>query len=226
MRRLKLGTTGIAMALLLMVPRAASAGMGEAVDFIIGLTGPQMVGVPMACEVILGEGDRKGDAACYLAGIRVPWPRFMEDDLFWQDRNYWVSFGGGVYASTGKNSDMRNFNAYDVWMLAIEPMVNYRTFKNESQNFVVEHGVGPSLLFLFGNGIDGRDFEAFAKGGIKVRPVALTWRNLKGFLDLGVAYNLRIFPQPFTAPEFGGDALTNRHEGREYAQGFSVTVGF
>ena len=42
----------------------------------------------------------------------------------------------------------------------------------------MEHGVGPSLLFFFGNGIDGRDFEAFANGGIKVRPVALTWRNV------------------------------------------------
>ncbi len=224
MRRLRLGTTGFAVALLLMVPRAASAGMGEIIDIIVGLTGPQMVGIPMACEVNLD--DRERETACYLAGIRIPWPGPGEDDEFWRSRGYWVSFGGGVYTSTGKNSDMRTFEGYDVWMLALEPTVNYRSFKNESQNFVVEHGVGPSLFFVFGNGIDGKDFEAFAKGGIKVRPLALTWRNLNGWLDLGVAYNLRIFPKPFTAQEFGGDPATNKHEGREYANGFTVTIGF
>jgi hypothetical protein len=241
MRRLKPGTVGLAVALLLIVPHAASAGMGDFIDTIIGLTGPQMVGVPMACEVIL-EGDDR-DTACYIAGIGVPWPRPLEDDRFWRRRDSWVSFGGGVYTSTGKDSEMRGFEAYDVWMLALEPMWNIRSIgrlpgrndprareeaiNSTSRKFTMEHGVGPSLLFFFGDGINGNDFDAFANGAIKVRPVALTWRNLtQGGFGLGVAYNLRIFPKAFTAEDFGGDPATNEHEGREYAHGFSVSLSF
>ena len=237
MRQLRFAT--FAAALMLMAPRPASAAMGDIIDTIIGLTGPQMVGIPIACEVILAGDDR--DTACYVAGIRVPWPRNLEDDRFWRRRDYWVSFGGGVYTSTGKDSEMRGFEAYDVWMLALEPMSNIRSIgrlpeergareqaiNSTSPKFTMEHGVGPSLLFLFGNGINGNDFEAFANGAIKVKPVALTWRNLTpGVLGLGVAYNLRIFPKAFTATDFGGDPATNEHEGREYAHGFSVTLSF
>lgn len=256
MRRLSFAT--FAAALMLMVPRGANAGMGDLIDTIIGLTGPQMVGIPMACEVIL-EGDDR-DTACYIAGIRVPWPGLNEDDDFWRRRNYWVSLGGGIYSSTGKDSDMRSFNAYDVWMLALEPTLNIRSIgrsdaaeRRERQKrlqqrqqqqqqqspielpvlpalgrtFTMEHGVGPSLLYFFGNGIDGNDFETFANGGIKIKFVGVTWRNITGWgLDLGAAYNLRIFPTAFTAEDFGGSAAQNEHEGREYAHGFSLTVSF
>ncbi len=228
MRRLRLGM--FLAVLMLMVPRGASAGMGDFIDGIIGLTGPQMVGVPMACEVIL-DGDER-DTACYLAGIRVPWPRMNEDDDFWRRRTYWVSFGGGVYASTGKDSEMRGFEAYDVWMFALEPMLHYRSIgpgrgRGNIRKFAMEHGIGPSLFYLFGKGIDGNDFDAFANGGIKIRPVALTWRNLTtSGLGFGFAYNLRIFPTAFKAEDFGGDPTSNEHEGREYAHGFSFTLNF
>ena len=177
MRRLWRGTTGVAAALLLMVPRVASAGMGDVIDVIIGLTGPQMVGTPIACEVIL---DASKDKACYVAGFPVPWPEPGVDDDFWQRRDFWVSFGGGVYTSTGKDSDMRGFECVrrmDAGSRADAEFSNYRKRRRRG-NFKVEHGFGPSLFFLFGSGIDGKDFDGFANGGIKVKPVALTFRNL------------------------------------------------
>jgi hypothetical protein len=224
MRRLRLGTAGLAVAVSLLAPRPASAGMGDVIDVILGLRGPQMVGIPMACEVILEEPKQK---ACYVAGFPVPWPKPGVDDDFWQSRDYWVSFGGGVYSSTGKDSDNGAFEAYDTWMLTLEPTLNIRSFgRNRRGNFKIEHGVGPSLFFLFGSGVDGKDFDSFANGGIKVKPVGLAWRNIWKGVDLGAAYNLRIFHKEFTAQDFGGDPGPATDTGREYVQGFSISISF
>jgi hypothetical protein len=224
-----MGTIGFGLALLLVAPRVANAGMGEWIDVIVGLSGPQMVGVPLACEVILKQEKEK---ACYIAGFPVPWPKPGQDDAFFHQRDQWLSFGGGVYASTGTDSEAGGYEAYDVWLLAFEPTVNVRSLgrkprQGEDRKFKMEHGAGLSLFYMFGRGIDGKDFDAFANGGIKLRPVALTWRNITPHLDRGVAYNLRIFPQRFTAQDFGADGTgTTTDEGAEYVQGFSITVSF
>lgn len=216
MRRQWLGTIGFAAALLLMVPRAASAGFGEVVDIIIGLTGPQMVGAPIFCERNL----QTNGMACFFAGKRYPGKTPEVNLEYWQSRNVWASFGGGVYASTWKDSDMSDFALGRIWALAFEPMLNFRTFKNEDEDVVIEHGVGPSGLFLFGKGPD-----PFARGAIKVRFIGVTKRDIiKGF-DFGVAYNLRIFPKAFTSQDFNPDATTNTHSGREYAHGVTFTIG-
>ena len=117
---------------------------------------------------------------------------------------------------------MRDFEAFRVGMLGFEPMINYRTVAPQSRNFAVEHGVGPSLLYLFGKG-----FDSFAKGGIKVRPVAVTWTNIgRRQFDIGVAYNLRIFPKAFTSEDFGVSPGTTSHSGREVAHGITIIAGF
>ena len=225
MRRLKMGTAGVMLAIMLAVPRAADAGgMGDVIDVIIGLTGPQMVGAPFACELDLAATKQ---TACYFVGFRYPLPvppsaditvRSL-DDTFWRSRDFWLSLGGGVYGSTPKDSKMRQFEIARIWMLAFEPMVNYRLFKNERENFVVELGAGPSVLSLFGEG-----FDAFAKGGIKVTP-SITRRNVSGGrLILSVGYTFRFFPNAFTSEDFGGTTPT--HSGREVAHGFSLGLRF
>ena len=218
MRRLRVGTAGIVVALMLMVPRTASAGMGEFVDYIIGLTGPQMVGLPIACQLDL----ETRETACYVSHVRIPQQDAGVDERYWQNRRFWVSIGGGAYVSTGKNSEMREFEAFRVGMLGFEPMINYRTVAPESRNFAIEHGAGPSLLYLFGKG-----FDSFVKGGIKVRPVAVTWTNIgRRRMDIGVAYNLRIFPNAFTSEDFGVSPGTTTHSGREFAHGITIIAGF
>lgn len=218
MRRLKLGTTGFAVALLLMVPRAASAGFGEVVDIIIGLTGPQMVGVPIGCDVNLNT---RG-TACRISAWPIPRQDTGVDERFWETRRVWAYLGGGAYVSTGKNSEMREFKAFRVGMLALEPTLNFRTVYTDNGEFAVEHGAGASVLYLFGEG-----FESFVNSGIKIRPVALTWRNIgNSQFDFGVAYNLRIFPKAFTAQDFGAGPGTTTHTGREVAHGVTFIAGF
>jgi hypothetical protein len=216
MRPLRMAATGAAMLLSLMVPRTASAGMAEVVDYIIGLTGPAMLGIPIACEFDL-RSDGKG---CYVSPILIKGPRLA--DTYWQERRFWASLGGGVYFSTGKDSEMREFSPFDVGMLAFEPTFNVRSVRTEGARFVLEHGAGASVLYVFGDG-----FSPFVKGGIKLRPVGGTLQNvIRGRYDLGVAYNLRIFPNPFTAADFGVDSSTTTHGGREFAHGITVTLGF
>lgn len=220
MRRVTLGTAGIMLAIVFTVPRAASAGMGEVIDGIIGLTGPQMIGVPIECEVSFAPQTATQKptqtTTCYAAGIPIPRRGRAADDAFWNARKFWASFGGGVYFSTGKDSEMREFDAFCVRMLALEPTLNYRTVDPTDGGFVLEHGAGPSFLHL-----SGSDFDSFVKGGIKLTPAALTWRRR---LIFHVAYNVRIFPKAFTSEDFGATSVT--HNGREIAHGFTFGIGF
>ena len=217
MQRLKLLVTGVAVAFLLMVPRAASAGMGEVIDIIIGLTGPQMIGVPIKCELNL----ESRATTCYAAGIRIPRAERKVDDDFWTARRFWASLGGGVYFSTTKDSDMRNFDAFAIQMFALEPTVNYRLGRlRGGSNFAYEVGAGPTMMFFH-----SRDFESFFNWGIKTTPAALTWRNVSSHnLIFHFAYNLRVFPDAFTAEDFGG--TTSTHTGREIAHGVTFGIGF
>lgn len=215
MRRLTLATAGITLAIMLAAPRAATAGMGEVIDGIIGLTGPQMIGVPIACEVNIPNKE----TACYVVGktVRRAW-NTGGFQTFWRSQRLFVSIGGGVYGSTGKNSEMREFEGGRVRMLAFEPMVVYRWFPRTESSFSIEHGAGASALYLFG------DFPSFGKGGIKIRPIGGVWRDIKGTeWDFGLTYNLRFFPDAFTAAEFGKPGPPT-HGGREFAHGFSVTL--
>lgn len=214
MQRLKLATTGFVMALLLMVPHSASAGPAEVVDWILGLTGPAMIGLPIACDLDLNSKETE----CHLSWIRL---KGTSDDSFWERRRLWASLGGGVYTSTNKDSEMREFSWFDVGMLALEPTLNYRSVATEGNRLVVEHAAGGSLLYLFGDG-----FSPFAKGAIKIRPISVTRRDfIKGRIDLGVAYNLRIFPDAFTSEDFGAPP-SSTHTGREVAHGFTIILGY
>ena len=212
MQRRRLGTAAVMLAILLGAPRAASAGMGELLDLIIGLTGPQMIGVPIDCEINVETRQR----ACYAAGVRVPTaPR---DDTYRQNRRLWVTVGGGVYVSTDRDSEMREFAWGDAGMLAFEPTVQVRSIGRDinGTSFALEHGAGASLLYLFG------DFDSFVKGGIKFRPATIAFRNINGGRwDVGIAYNLRFFPNAFTPADFGRPGPTT-HGGREFAHGFTV----
>ena len=219
MRRLRLSTAGFVLAFVLVIPPAASAGsMGDLVDIIIGLTGPQMVGVPIACQLNI----RSKESACYISMVRIP-PDSLADETFWNNRRLWLSIGGGAYVSTGKNSEMKAFKFGDVWMLAFEPTVNYRLSpRSPGGDFAVEVGAGLSYFVLF-----GKDLKSSDNAGIKLTPVALTWRNVGNTQwDFGVAYNLRIFPNAFTAQQFSAVPVSSTHKGREFVHGFTIKASF
>jgi hypothetical protein len=142
-------------------------------------------------------------------------------DRYAEERKLWVVIGGGAYTSTNKDSEMRSFSWGDAHMLAFEPTVNAQSYERTSDSgtrFAVEHGAGVSALYLFG------DFDSFGKGGFKIRPLAVVWRNINGGgLNFGLAYNLRLFPTAFTPADFGRPGPTT-HGGREVAHGFTLIL--
>ena len=219
MRRLRLGTTGLVVALMLMMPGAASAGVGEVVDYIIGLTGPPMIGVPISCDI----DTQLKKTVCHAATIVLPptRARILANEEMFNNRQLWVSLGGGFYWSTGQDTDMGKFGFGTVKMLALEPTVNVRSIRADAGALVIEHGAALSALFIF-----AKDVDFSANGGLKVKWVGITRRDALGGADLGLAYNMRFFPDAFRASQFSPDGSTARHGGREFVHSFTLTVGY
>lgn len=216
MRGLRMGTAGLMLAIVLAAPQPASAGMGEVIDVIIGLSGPRMWGFPIDCEFNLENGKR----SCYVAGFRVPLNRDL-NDRFLEERKKWVALGFALMGSTDKDSPLRAFEPWEAGLVAIEPTVNFRSYRHQRTNFFLEHGGGATVLYLFGD-----HFTPILKGGAKVRLFSATFRNIGGSgFDLGGAYNLRILFRGFTKADFDVAGPTT-DGGWELAQGYSVTIGW
>jgi hypothetical protein len=183
-----LGIAGVALMTLLSLPRESAAGLG---DIIVGMSGPQMVGVVAHCRVPVGRSVTE----CHVLNREGT------------DRNYWVSFEGGLYGSTWKNGDDNEYGLFDVGMLTFEPLFEFRLWPGGE----VRSGVGPGYNFLF-----GKKFQGFDKLNIKFRLIAVESPNL----DLAV--NLRVYPEGFTSDEFGFDTRVDIDRPVEYVIGFSV----
>jgi hypothetical protein len=203
-------------------PRPAAAG---AVDYIVGLTGPAMIGFPIGCEVAVDNLVPSKDPnappvprlECLVAGAGssqpFAWPAFRTATT-WS-----VLIGGSVYISTGKDSKMngtviKEFDFGDVAILAFEPMVNKKlgTFDLWGSSAMINLAGGWTRFFVYGG------FPSFHNSGIKIAP-AFHWKRLS------VTYNLRIFPDAFTAAEFGAaPGVAATHGDRELVQGFMVRV--
>ena len=219
MRRAMLWSAGSALAITLVCPAAAVAGPADAlIDFIAGMSGPQMFGVPTWCDFTL-QADTNDTRyrtppprqECGLLGKRLS--RRADDDpdgmKFRETRSIWITAGGGLYFSTTEDSDMNHYDWLDVWMLAYEPMLNIRTVNRP--NVRIDHGVmGLSYFFMFGN-----DFKKFSNVGMKFTPIHVSFRYFE------VAYNFRVFPTPFTPEQF-----PNRFRADDPVGGAEIVHGF
>jgi hypothetical protein len=214
MRR-RISLAGIVLAAVLASPQLASASI---IDFIWEMSGPQMIGVPIYCDIDL----RTDEKECRIGGIRLPSPKLTTVEkaareredyrAFRATRTFWLSMQGGVFASTTKDSDMSEFEAWKVQMLSWEPMLGYRSFSSASERFVIDHGLaGVSYFILFGS-----DFKRFHNVGFKFTPIGVTYRWVN------VSYNVRLFPSGFTSEQFNVDGSSTTHRGREILTGFSV----
>lgn len=202
-----LRTAAIALLALLAFPRAGSAGI---FDIIWEMSGPQMVSVfLLQCEFDLVNDQPE----CLIYDKRVWGPQGVRADRRWS-----LSFDGALYTSTGKNSDTHRFEKFKSQMVAVEPMLTYRSYRSSGGNFSTHHGLlGASYNVLFGD-----EFDTFHKGGFKFTPIRITaWKRINA------AYHLRVYPDGFTAEEFGAESLVSTmHPGRELVHGFSVGVYF
>jgi hypothetical protein len=179
------------------IPRPASANLW---DLIWEMSGPQMIGFRAEC--------RHGFDGTF-AGCRIP-PGFPIGNVGARTNvRTWLALEGGLYVSTGKNADDPDvdeveFEFGDAFMIAFEPMIEVRSTS------WMHHGVlGVSYDFFL-----GPDFRRFTNAGFKLRPVAVAVPVGGGF-TLDVAYNLRLYPNGFTASDFNKapvPVLRNRSE--------------
>ena len=178
MRRATLWSAAVVLVGSLGAPRSAAAGV---VDFIMEMSGPQMIGLAAWCDFNLAT-DRKECEFFKRFGTETQDTR--------QARVFWVRLQGGAYWSTGKDSPTRDYEKFDVKMVAFEPTLEIRSYQRG--RITLHHGViGASYLYLWGKGLDG-----FDKAAIKVVPLTAI---------LGpwiLSYNFRVFPDGFTADEF------------------------
>jgi hypothetical protein len=227
MSRRFLGTLGLALLALLAFP---SAGHASIWDFIWSMSGPQMQGLVLHCELDwegnagkFGETkDQNGNViknarAWTLTECRFIDKRFVGYLAPRADRRTWLTLDTIGYVSTGKNSEDEgiqfDFSAWQNQMLAFEPLLEIRGPSFFGGDLVLHHGlIGATYNVLFG------DFPTFDKLGFKFRPVGVTIKR-----RFNTAFQIRLYPNGFTEDEFGfGPPLPDQDRGAELTYGFNL----
>ena len=207
MRRLG-WTSLVAVALLLSTPRTGSAGIGE---WIWEMSGPQMVGGGIECKFTF-----KGELEiCYVTS-GVPFS-VANNKRKVRPR---ISIEGGLYGSTGKNSNGVEYKAGDAWMFAFDPMIELvhheTTMTAGADRAEIYHGLGVSYNRLF-----GKDFHPFNNAAIKVRPIGVRFgRN-------NLEFDLRVYPNHFSATDFGKVPVGPEETGVEtvWSLSYGIAIG-
>jgi hypothetical protein len=209
-----LRTAGLVLIASLAYPLTASASI---IDFIWEMSGPQMIGLVLHCEYdpqFKGpyETDPQTKKDFTRADCRFVDRRFVGYTRIRTQRRFWLSVDTGIYGSTGKDSDLREYKFLKTGMLAIEPIFEIRSFDSGDGRLVIHHGVaGFSYDYLFGSG-----FDSFDKAAVKFRPIAFTIKQ-----KFNVALNVRIFPNGITPDEFSMVRLEDFNRPHEYSWGLS-----
>ena len=191
--------------MILATPRTGSAGIGE---WIWEMSGPQFVGGGIECKVTLHWELE----VCY---VTFPIPvslRTLKPKV-----RYRLSLEGGLYGSTGKDSNGVSYEAGEAWMFAFDPMielVHHDNWLPGGDRAEIYHGLGFSYNRLFGG---GDDWDAFNNAAIKIRPLGVR------FGRQNIEFDLRIYPNRFNASDFGKVSLVPEDNGGEVV--WSISYG-
>ncbi len=186
-----------ALVVTLAAPRTSQAR--SLLDIIWEMSGPQLIGLTVvSCQIDM-DGERH---QCRVVGRKV-----TGADTSRESRT-WFSLEAGLYSTTGRDTN-NEYDAFTVHMLAVEPTVEVRSLRGD--DIMLYHGAGLTYNVLF-----GRDFDRFDKAGIKLRPLAVAYRNWD------FAYNLRLYPNGFTSDEFGFGPRVDVSRPFEAVHGFSL----
>ena len=212
----RLWTAACVFVLLLGFPRTGSAGFW---DVIIEMSGPKMYGVSADCRLTLnGTWD-----SCKGSGPVPLLKAFTEERV----SKVWLSFDGGYYWSADATVNEQHYRRGEVKMFLFDPMLEFesKSWKTkecpkgsptdcERLRLQIYHGViGMSYNILF-----GADFATFSNVGLKLRPFGIAvpvrkWKRLDIAGDF--SYDLRLYPQGFTAEDFGHQPLRPEGSGAE-----------
>lgn len=196
----RLSTFALFAAMVVCVPRSSDAAF---LDFIWGLSGPQLIGVGVGCRF-----DFHGKRDICEVGA-TPAMMSLEGRDLWS--RLFVSVGGTGFVSTAKNSGTNvDYRWGDVAALAFEPSVSFNSVDRAGVRLY--HGIGPTYGYFFGV---RRDFQSFDKFGIRVTPVEVVFHDQRAVLAL----TLRLFPNGFTDDEFGVG------ERRDFNRPFESVIG-
>jgi hypothetical protein len=208
MSRRRLAVCFAVLCATLAYPEHARAGLG---DIIWEMTGPQLVGGIVRCRVPFN-----GTATqCDVRTLRTNETKEVE--------KIWFAAEGGVYVSTGHNGGGIPYEAWNIWMLTLEPMfeVRYPSGGDISQAYTrnsgvgaVYGGIGPMINRFLVKG----PAEAFTKYGIKVRPIAIAYNGW------AVEWNIRVYPDGVTPDQFGFGPPLTINRPFEAVQSISISV--
>ena len=187
-------------ALMLGAPRPSDAGI---LEIIWEMSGPQMLGVGYGClyslkgerQCRIGSGFFKG-----LAQERTKGP------------GPYLGFTGIIYGSTGKDSATQQYDWWEVGMVALEPVIAFRSYECGT-DVQVHHGVGISYDILF-----GRDIPTFDKFAFTVTAIDVTIKRV------AVGVKFRLYPNGFTDDEFKPGPRLNMNRPFETTVGFTFNV--
>jgi hypothetical protein len=196
----------------LVFPQHARAGLG---DIIWEMSGPQMVGAIIRCRIPFGGGAKQ-------CGVQLIDPKAAPKR---EVEHVWFAIEGGVYTSTGHNSGGNDYKAWDIWMFAFEPMLEFRYDGDISAAYdrpapgtsgvgAVYGGIGPLINRFVVKG----EPESFTKYGIKLRPIAIAYAGW------AIEYNIRLYPDGFTPDQFGFGTPTDANRPFEAVQSISISV--
>ena len=119
MSRRQLGILGVALLAVLAFP---SAGHASIWDIIWGMSGPQMMGPVFHCEWDLQHEAGDGDIVECRAIDYLVYNNVRSRAV----RNVWISLDSAFYFSTGKDSDGNQFDWFENYMVAFEPLLEVR----------------------------------------------------------------------------------------------------
>jgi len=197
----RLWTVASVLAITLAFPRSGAAGISE---WIWEMSGPSMVGVGLECKVSLTGSLEQ----CYLTAKRLGRSAVVTGSRFR------FSLETGVYFSLGKDSGPLDFEFGKTWMATFDPMIELVTRDRAGENYSIYHGI----LGLSYNYLVGTEFEAFTNVAFKLRPIGIRYKRMN------FEYNLRVYPNGFTADEFGKLPVVIDDNKPEATHGFSVGI--
>ena len=190
------------LGVLFVTPRPSEAAL---VDFIWGLSGPQLIGAGFGCRF-----NSAGDLTFCPGYTRPKSPDSGREGPFSR-----VNFtaAASAFVSTGRDSESGvDYRAFDIGAVALEPNVSFASARTAS-GVRVFHNIGLTYDVFFGL---RRDFDTFQKLGVKVTPLEVIFHDDRAVF----AFNLRLYPDGFTDDEFGvGPRL-------DYDRPFETVIGF
>lgn len=170
---------GMLLFALLGAARTSEAGL---LEFIWGLSGPQMLGTGYGCTLTF-----KGNIEdCRLGASLTPPPALGQAVA----RGPFLFLGGALLLSTGRDSD-QSYDGLEVQMVELTPALTFRSWTSPSSNFRVSHGAGVAFDFFSGD-----RFQHFTKVAFASTLVGFEYKRLV------LSLTFRIYPDGVSKEEF------------------------